>query len=88
MLPFDRARPLWEFIVIEGLPGDRAAMLQKNHHTVTDGQGDLRLSENPGECELRKGLTARRSDLVECARPLQVVVRDVFSAEEHARRGA
>jgi len=45
MLPFDRARPLWEFIVIEGLPGDRAAMLQKIHHTVTDGQGGLRLSE-------------------------------------------
>ena len=45
MLPFDRARPLWEFIVIDGLPGDRAAMLQKIHHTVTDGQGGLRLSE-------------------------------------------
>lgn len=45
MVPFDRTRPLWEFIVIEGLPGDRAAMLQKIHHTVTDGQGGLRLSE-------------------------------------------
>ena len=40
----DRARPLWEFTIIEGLTGGRAAMLQKVHHTVTDGVGGLKLS--------------------------------------------
>ena len=43
--PFDRTRALWEFVVIEGLEGGRAAMVQKLHHAVTDGQGGIRLSE-------------------------------------------
>src|SRR5439155_24055674 len=42
--PIDRARPLWEITIIEGLTGGRAAMLQKIHHTVTDGVGGLKLS--------------------------------------------
>ena len=42
--PFDRSRPLWHFIVIDGLTGGRSALLQKYHHTVTDGQGGVELS--------------------------------------------
>lgn len=42
--PFDRQRPLWEFVTIEGLPDGRAAMLQRLHHTITDGEGGIRLS--------------------------------------------
>ena len=42
--PLDRARPLWEFTIIDGLPDGRAALLQKIHHTITDGVGGLRLS--------------------------------------------
>jgi WS/DGAT/MGAT family acyltransferase len=43
--PFERGRPLWEFVVVEGLSDGRAAMVQKLHHTVTDGVGGLRLAE-------------------------------------------
>ena len=43
-LPLDRARPLWEFTLIEGLPDGQVALLQKIHHTITDGVGGLRLS--------------------------------------------
>jgi WS/DGAT/MGAT family acyltransferase len=43
--PFDRTRPLWEFTILEGLPDGRAALLQKMHHTITDGEGGIRMSE-------------------------------------------
>jgi diacylglycerol O-acyltransferase len=42
--PLDRARPLWQFTVVEGLRGGRAALFQKMHHTFTDGEGGMRLS--------------------------------------------
>ncbi|HUF31816.1 MAG TPA: wax ester/triacylglycerol synthase domain-containing protein [Acidimicrobiales bacterium] len=41
---FDRARPLWQFTIVEGLEGGRGAMLQRMHHTITDGEGGIRLS--------------------------------------------
>jgi diacylglycerol O-acyltransferase / wax synthase len=42
--PFDRTRPLWEFVVVEGRAGGKAAMVQRLHHTITDGEGGVRMS--------------------------------------------
>jgi diacylglycerol O-acyltransferase len=33
----DRARPLWEIWIVEGLEGDRFAMISKVHHCMIDG---------------------------------------------------
>lgn len=41
---FDHARPLWEFTLVEGLADGRAALIQKIHHSVTDGVGGIRLA--------------------------------------------
>lgn len=42
--PFDRTRPLWQFVVVDGLADGRAAVIQKLHHTIADGEGSIRLS--------------------------------------------
>jgi WS/DGAT/MGAT family acyltransferase len=43
MQGFDRARPLWEFTVVDGLADDRCALITKIHHSITDGVGGMKL---------------------------------------------
>ncbi len=42
--PFDRTRPLWQFVVIEGLKGGKCALVEKLHHTIADGETSVKLS--------------------------------------------
>jgi len=44
MASFDRARPLWEFTLVEGLDDGGAALILKVHHSMTDGVGGMRLA--------------------------------------------
>jgi len=44
MSGFDRARPLWEFVIVDGLEDGRTALVQKIHHSLTDGVGAMKLS--------------------------------------------
>jgi HAD superfamily hydrolase (TIGR01490 family) len=41
--PFDRDRPLWETLLVEGLADGRAGYAVKSHHSVTDGLGAVQL---------------------------------------------
>ena len=49
--PFDRSRPLWEFVAVAGAGGRKTkssvpgAIIMKLHHSVSDGIGALRLAE-------------------------------------------
>jgi WS/DGAT/MGAT family acyltransferase len=43
--PLDRSRPLWESWVVEGLEGDRFAMITKIHHCMIDGAAGVDISQ-------------------------------------------
>jgi diacylglycerol O-acyltransferase / wax synthase len=44
MTGFDRAHPLWEWTLVEGLENRRAALVLKLHHSLMDGIGGMRLA--------------------------------------------
>ncbi len=41
--PFDRGRPLWQWTIVTGLRGGRAAVVSKMHHSIADGAGALQM---------------------------------------------
>ena len=57
--PFDRTRPLWIFVVIDGLEGGRGALFWKTHHSISDGIGLVRLSERYMERDADAAAAAR-----------------------------
>ncbi len=49
---FDRGKPLWEYWLVDGLDGDRFALVSKIHHCMADGisgveMGNLLVGSNP-----------------------------------------
>lgn len=46
MSGFDRARPLWELHVVDGLDDNKSATIMKVHHSITDGVGAVQILAN------------------------------------------
>jgi WS/DGAT/MGAT family acyltransferase len=42
--PYERSRPLWQYVAIDKLADGRGALAMKLHHVVTDGLGAVRLA--------------------------------------------
>ncbi|HET6965337.1 MAG TPA: wax ester/triacylglycerol synthase domain-containing protein [Acidimicrobiales bacterium] len=86
---FDRSGPLWEILIVRDLDSGRSALIEKFHHSLTDGMGGIELllslldwSRRPRkELDLRNAPTAEPSDgdgyLGEMAHRLQDVARTV-----------
>jgi len=54
--PLDQGRPLWEAYFVEGLAGDRIALVTKTHQSMVDGIGTIELGQlildpAPGELD-------------------------------------
>ena len=71
--PYDRTRPLWMFYSIEGLEDGRGALFVKQHHSVADGIGALRMAEVYTDLER----TAKAPPEVD----LEQVIADAAAAE-------
>lgn len=84
MQGFDRARPLWEMTVVDGLDDGRAAVVLKVHHAITDGVGGVKLAMHLFDLE-REG--ADRGALP-TEPPVDVLnrARRFVDALEHERR--
>ncbi len=57
----DRTKPLWELWLVEGLEGDRFALIGKTHHVLVDGVEDLDLTTVLFDGQPDESLAPRRS---------------------------
>ncbi len=55
LVGLDKARPLWEFTLVDGLRGGRAALAMKAHHVLTDGVGAVQLAGHLFDLERHPG---------------------------------
>lgn len=94
--PFDRTRPLWVFVAIEGLAGGRGALITKLHHTITDGEGGVRLAEHymeaerdapaPEEVDLQALIAQERTEAQQAPGVVDGFLPAVLRTAGHARR--
>jgi len=59
---FDAALPLWEAVLVEGVDGERAALVLKVHHALIDGVGGLAVLAQLFDSPAPARLPANRQD--------------------------
>lgn len=84
---FDRDRPLWEIVLVEGIEGDRAAILLKLHHAIADGQATVLIGLNLVEWSASPN--PDEPDAPEAPDPVSAGAQDVSVADivDNIRRG-
>ena len=88
MQSFDRARPLWEFYVVEGLEDGRAALIQKIHHSVTDGVGGIKIALMLLEAQREATDLGPMPEAPEAERPsITDLLREAVEHENRRRAG-
>jgi WS/DGAT/MGAT family acyltransferase len=85
MQGFDRARPLWETMVVTDLADGGAALIMKIHHAITDGVGAVQIALVLFELE-RDAALADMPDAPEVA-VMGQVERFLDAARHEQRRG-
>jgi WS/DGAT/MGAT family acyltransferase len=93
MQGFDRARPLWEMVVVDGLEGGRAGLVVKLHHAITDGVGGIKLALEVFDLEREAGDRRMPEEpevrvLNQAERLLDAVDHETRRGQEFARRTA
>src|SRR3954447_20806079 len=86
MQGFDRARPLWEFTVIDGLADGRAALIMKVHHAITDGIAAIKIAMHLFDLEREAPIEATDLPPAPEARVLSQRERMIDAVQHVSRR--
>jgi len=88
MQGFDRARPLWEFTVVDDLADGRAGLIIKIHHAITDGVGAIKIAMHLFDLERDSALDREVPDAPEVHVMNQFErVRDALQHERRRQLG-
>ena len=84
---FDRDRPLWEIVLVEGLEDGRAALMLKLHHAIADGQATVLIGLNL--VELAAAPNPDEPDAPDAPDPVDAGAPEVSIADivDNVRRG-
>ncbi len=84
--PLDRARPLWEMYVIEGLEHGRFALYTKVHHAVVDGTGAIGVIAALADSVASDEVKRERAPAEPVPGTLEMLARGALGASGRPRR--
>jgi len=82
----DRSRPLWQIVIVDGLPGGDVALYLKSHHALVDGQAGVQVTGALLDIEPRPLLRRRKLAAVEASTPPPADARARVALRASARQ--